>query len=648
MKHLTLVALFFTPAALKLNFNANEVGHPSKTNSFNSTAELSQLIHAVQDADRHAAKQVLADIVRDGGEPQMQDVLGRFAAMGYDYNVLLRWVSGALTLTGEAAQAIHTKHTAAHPEHPIPPVKIMKATKAVTKVSKEEEAAEVGFKFLLRGLDTSNETLVKDAFAQMLQNGGKAFLSSKLLEVQKMGYDIEAIKRWYSSKQIKQSLRPEITQPKLKVNSKQMPQMMRESTLHDSESMSQSLNNASKSSEAKEIIELMKAENHAGMKEKITEIFTTGGEPKIKSVLAAVQAMGYDPADVELVAAGKKRKHKEQKSQKVNKDKEKQEKEKEQKEQKKQDKKVENEKKENDKDVADEALSLLKSIAGGDRDGARKQLGYVWSKGGQDELQEVLQRVQFAGHDAAQIQAWVAESGDSNKTKSEIQSHGLKIQPKPPKAASVPVPKMAPSETLSADAELLVTKLRAADRKAAADAIIQMFQSGGQLRIQKALATLKLWGYDPKRFQRWVAAGVPGLLILDTETPEPKSSPKSPKSSPAEDRKALMAMTEALKHWNRTEATQVLSSVLQKSGPIKVEELFAELQALGYDPTDVQAWLSTRTTSTPDLTALSAEKRVKGSKGVEGVSAKTAVKLLGVQDFRIAVSDLSTARLTSA
>ena len=642
MKHLTLVALFFTPAALKLNFNANEVGHPSKTNSFNSTAELSQLIHAVQDADRHAAKQVLADIVRDGGEPQMQDVLGRFAAMGYDYNVLLRWVSGALTLTGEAAQAIHTKHTAAHPEHQIPPVKIMKATKAVTKVSKEEEAAEVGFKFLLRGLDTSNETLVKDAFAQMLQNGGKAFLSSKLLEVQKMGYDIEAIKRWYSSKQIKQSLRPEITQPN-KVNSKQMPQMMRESTLHDSESMSQSLNNASKSSEAKEIIELMKAENHAGMKEKITEIFTTGGEPKIKSVLAAVQAMGYDPADVELVAAGKKRKHKEQKSQKVNK--EKQEKEK---EQKKQDQKVENKKKENDKDVADEALSLLKSIAGGDRDGARKQLGYVWSKGGQDELQEVLQRVQFAGHDAAQIQAWVAESGDSNKTKSEIQSHGLKIQPKPPKAASVPVPKMAPSETLSADAELLVTKLRAADRKAAADAIIQMFQSGGQLRIQKALATLKLWGYDPKRFQRWVAAGVPGLLILDTETPEPKSSPKSPKSSPAEDRKALMAMTEALKHWNRTEATQVLSSVLQKSGPIKVEELFAELQALGYDPTDVQAWLSTRTTSTPDLTALSAEKRVKGSKGVEGVSAKTAVKLLGVQDFRIAVSDLSTARLTNA
>eukprot|EP00434_Breviolum_minutum_P025259 symbB.v1.2.022316.t1/scaffold1975.1/size94033/3 len=645
MKHLTLVALFFTPAALKLNFNANEVGHPSKTNSFNSTAELSQLIHAVQDADRHAAKQVLADIVRDGGEPQMQDVLGRFAAMGYDYNVLLRWVSGALTLTGEAAQAIHTKQTAAHPEHPIPPVKTVKIMKAFPKVSKEEEAAEVGFKFLLRGLDTSNETLVKDAFAQMLQNGGKAFLSSKLLEVQKMGYDIEAIKRWYSSKQIKQSLRPEITQPN-KVNSKQMPQMMRESTLHDSESMSQSLNNASKSSEAKEIIELMKAENHAGMKEKITEIFTTGGEPKIKSVLAAVQAMGYDPADVELVAAGKKRKHKEQKSQKVNK--EKQEKEKEQKEQKKQDKKVENEKKENDKDVADEALSLLKSIAGGDRDGARKQLGYVWSKGGQDELQEVLQRVQFAGHDAAQIQAWVAESGDSNKTKSEIQSHGLKIQPKPPKAASVPVPKMAPSETLSADAELLVTKLRAADRKAAADAIIQMFQSGGQLRIQKALATLKLWGYDPKRFQRWVAAGVPGLLILDTETPEPKSSPKSPKSSPAEDRKALMAMTEALKHWNRTEATQVLSSVLQKSGPIKVEELFAELQALGYDPTDVQAWLSTRTTSTPDLTALSAEKRVKGSKGVEGVSAKTAVKLLGVQDFRIAVSDLSTARLTNA
>lgn len=114
-------------------------------------------------------------------------------------------------------------------------------------------------------------------------------------------------------------------------------------------------------------------------------------------------------------------------------------------------------------------------------------------------------------------------------------------------------------------------RLRDADRKGAADYVIQMFQAGGQQRIQKALAGLKLWGYDPKRFQRWVSKGVPGLL-LDNIGAQPK-----------------------------------------------VQQLF-DGHHFGYPPDTADVALATK-------------------------SAKSKVKLLGVQDFRIAVTDLSTAQL---
>eukprot|EP00435_Cladocopium_sp_Y103_P006701 s5494_g2.t1 len=621
MKFAVVACQFLCLAALKLNEVGSGPGGPATAPivALNATWELSQLIHRVQEADRDGAKEVLGDIVRRGGEKHLEEILGRFATMGYDYTVLLQWVSGTLKL-GEASpqEAIHSKATD-HSDH--------------------------GFKLLLQGLNSSNQTLVKNALAQMLQSGGKEFLSSKVLELERMGYDMAAIKKWL----------PEGPPSHLE-------------TTHLAEEkagISTTVPQESDVSDAQQFIDLMKMANEDGMKTKITDVFKNGGMPRIQAALKIVQAWGYDAKDVELLAAGKKMRHAGLKIREDSEDKketkenqestmtqstqstpksqkatEKIEKEIVKKE--KPTEKIEKKQKFDALEASDEALSLVKSIAEGDRDGARKEVGYIYAKGGQEELVEVLQRAQFRGHDAAKIQAWIA--GDESPKLQSSQAAPVQPVQQPVAQAVQAAPVGLAHESHEShessselDTEFLVMRLRDGDRKGAADYVIQMFQAGGQQRIQKALAGLKLWGYDPKRFQRWVSQGVPGLVL----------------DSAKERETTLMAMVEALKDWNRPKATKLLTSIFEKGGQPKVQQLFADLKSVGYNPSDVQAWLSkesptvSATQSFPtersqefsDVTALAA-KSAKSAK-----SSNSKVKLLGVQDFRIAVTDLATAQL---
>lgn len=549
---------FLCLAALKLN----EVGSPGATVA-NATWEVSQLIQRVQEADRDGTKKVLGDIVRMGGEKHLEEILQRFAAMGYDYSVLLQWVSGTLKL-GEASpqEAIHSKVTDDH-----------------------------GFKLLLRGLDSSNQTLVKNALAQ-LQSGGKDFFSSKLLELQRMGYDIAAIKRWLPAEGHPSHFETtHLAAVKAGISTK------------PEESDGSHMSDVSDVSDAQQFIDLMKMANEDGMKTRITEVFQNGGMPRIQAALKIVQAWGYDAKDVELLAAGKemrsaglKIKEEQKQTQKESTPSTPSSK------SQKATEKTEKKQKFDALEASDEALSLVKSIAEGDRDGARKEVGYIYAKGGQEELVEVLQRAQFRGHDAAKIQAWITGA----ETPKPFQPAPVPSVQQAVQAVQQAVQQAVPPVGLAheshesheshgsqksnaeLDTEFLVMRLRDADRKGAADYVIQMFQAGGQQRIQKALAGLKLWGYDPKRFQRWVSQGVPGL-VLD--------------GSP-------------------------------------VQQLFAD-QSVGYNPSDVQAWLANSpANSVTALATKSAKSQVK--------SAKSSVKLLGVQDFRIAVTDLATAQLNPA
>lgn len=543
---------FLCLAALKLN----EVGSPGATVA-NATWEVSQLIQRVQEADRDGTKKVLGDIVRMGGEKHLEEILQRFAAMGYDYSVLLQWVSGTLKL-GEASpqEAIHSKVTDDH-----------------------------GFKLLLRGLDSSNQTLVKNALAQ-LQSGGKDFFSSKLLELQRMGYDIAAIKRWLPAEGHPSHFETtHLAAVKAGISTK------------PEESDGSHMSDVSDVSDAQQFIDLMKMANEDGMKTRITEVFQNGGMPRIQAALKIVQAWGYDAKDVELLAAGKemrsaglKIKEEQKQTQKESTPSTPSSK------SQKATEKTEKKQKFDALEASDEALSLVKSIAEGDRDGARKEVGYIYAKGGQEELVEVLQRAQFRGHDAAKIQAWITgaetpkpfQPAPVPSVQQAVQAVQQAVQQAVPPVGLAHESHGSQKSNAELDTEFLVMRLRDADRKGAADYVIQMFQAGGQQRIQKALAGLKLWGYDPKRFQRWVSQGVPGL-VLD--------------GSP-------------------------------------VQQLFAD-QSVGYNPSDVQAWLANSpANSVTALATKSAKSQVK--------SAKSSVKLLGVQDFRIAVTDLATAQLNPA
>lgn len=117
------------------------------------------LIDGLKHSSRAEVKKVLAHI---GGE-EMVHVLGMFAALGYDYNMLLKWLQS----------------------------------------ESEEEEVEIpsnsDFALLLKDLEKEAETRaeVKEVFARMLKTGN---LSSSFARLQSMGYDLDALKRWYQSR----------------------------------------------------------------------------------------------------------------------------------------------------------------------------------------------------------------------------------------------------------------------------------------------------------------------------------------------------------------------------------------------------------------------------------------------------------------
>ena len=112
-----------------------------------STWQLFRLVRAQEGLRRFDAKQVLAEIAHSG---RMEAVLSRFAALGFDYTALLRWMSD-----------------------------------------------NGSFQRLLKGLENEDRAMVRSAFGELLAEG-KDVLSQRLLELQGLGYDIAKVKAWYA------------------------------------------------------------------------------------------------------------------------------------------------------------------------------------------------------------------------------------------------------------------------------------------------------------------------------------------------------------------------------------------------------------------------------------------------------------------
>lgn len=198
-----------------LGYGQKGCGSPcdSLTSLAKSSWQLFRLVRAQREVRRDEAKQVLAEIAHSG---RMEPVLSRFAALGFDYTALLRWMSD-----------------------------------------------NGSFQLLLKGLEAENRSMVRSAFGELLAEG-KEVLSSRLLELQGLGYDIAKVKAWYSG-----------------AESFQVAEV-----------------------DAGHMVELMKQQDQEGMKRAIKDLIKQGGKVRLESALARLKALGYDPKEAERLAGG--------------------------------------------------------------------------------------------------------------------------------------------------------------------------------------------------------------------------------------------------------------------------------------------------------------------------------------------------------
>eukprot|EP00438_Fugacium_kawagutii_P015880 Skav206404 [mRNA] locus=scaffold2210:107744:108391:+ [translate_table: standard] len=139
-------------------------------------SEVQALVDLVQRGDRPGTKELLAQLVRQGGQVHLEQVLRGFQQLGYDYNLLLQWLAET---QGSKAPGQPTKAPAS-PATPATPAQLLvegghqapgQAQPSRAPQQLVEHPPGESFQLLLKGLDSSNKTLVKDAFAHMLQEG---------------------------------------------------------------------------------------------------------------------------------------------------------------------------------------------------------------------------------------------------------------------------------------------------------------------------------------------------------------------------------------------------------------------------------------------------------------------------------------------
>ena len=159
------------------------------------------LLEALQRADKSGVKNVLAQVVKNGGTKEMTWLLGSFAAMGYSYTALLQWLQSAGTAKAPDLQIERTEAQQAQRVQQAQKVQEPEKTQHVQHVQQaqqapepEEEEEDLDFKVLIGGIKTGNRPQVKESFARIWNKGG---LETAFSRLQAMGYDLDAIKEWY-------------------------------------------------------------------------------------------------------------------------------------------------------------------------------------------------------------------------------------------------------------------------------------------------------------------------------------------------------------------------------------------------------------------------------------------------------------------
>eukprot|EP00930_Biecheleria_cincta_P013046 TRINITY_DN1182_c0_g1_i1.p1 TRINITY_DN1182_c0_g1~~TRINITY_DN1182_c0_g1_i1.p1 ORF type:complete len:1203 (+),score=273.17 TRINITY_DN1182_c0_g1_i1:177-3611(+) len=230
------------------------------------TLDVYHLLKLLRESDEPGVKNFFADLKQKGGKERSAHALARLENLGYNANVLKQWL-----------------------EKPASPAKPARAETSVIQNGQSmplQDVAEEDAKNLQASLQASDKLRMKKELARMLQEGGEKRLSKGLLHLHHLGFDIDAVKKWYISAGEEASPKPLQTAPEV---------------MQDAPAQVYTLNMRKQSDvDAELMVNMIENLDKDGLGEALRNMNDKGGRQRLENALDSLQSFGYDAQEMQL------------------------------------------------------------------------------------------------------------------------------------------------------------------------------------------------------------------------------------------------------------------------------------------------------------------------------------------------------------
>jgi len=569
-------------------------------------ADAYRVLSGLHQSDREAVKSVLNDLVQAGGQTRIQQALVKLTKFGVDAKKFEAWMSGSLVKAPELKFGAPVVQAEASKED----AKLVQSdgTKSKEKSKDLDKQTHEDVLSMVQGLQSSNKLIVKGVLSEMYRKGGVQRLKRSLQALQDYGYDVEEVKKWYSTEgqsmapkkapptaaQAKTNTSPLQPNSELKRAGKQTVKLQQIGDANDAkrsahataESEEKSLHaKAAKQNngDAERLEKALLLADKSGIKQTLKYMLKNGGQHRIQNALAALQGLGYDADEVQKWL-----------SESVG---------------------SEGPPKASSKLALTEsdAEQIATGLKNADKAGVKESLKVMMDKGGQIRLQEAFKQLSDFGYDPDSVQQWLLKQGDGTAPKPR--------SPVKPEEAALEMSRSSgsgqdnhtdaktdPDAVTVVDEHLVLDSLQHGNKAAMKHLLQMMIGKGGEDRVDKAFDFLPRMGFDLESVKDWLQR--PG----DDEPPTPQhpvmeakagskhelQNQTKPIAAPQETVQTASGQTqdpqEALKKSveksDKAAAKDILKSLLGKGGENQIVSALATLQKFGYDPTSIQHWLT--------------------------------------------------------
>jgi len=605
-------------------------------------SDVYRILSGLNHSDRPTVKSLLNELVVKGGPARIQQVLLNINETGVDAKQFQDWISGnldkaprpnfaklsaSLKQTQEApigrdAPSAVTENKAAGfhlPSH----MQIKHAASEVVASlkdgkSSEEETADV--ESIVQGLETSNKLIVKSLLAEMYRKGGAQRLRQSLQGLRAKGYDVDEVKRWYSSDdktvapsrkllpEMAQEEKKAVVQPNVQFDVKEAGEKrtseqeqtsqatktteqkqtshatktseqktsrakMKETSAHIKSAKSLGDEMAGMLNDARNLEQQLLLADKAGIKQTLKEMLKNGGQARIEKSLVGLQSLGYDADEVKKWLADSVKTNPPKATHAAP------------------------ELTLAEKDVEE----IAKGVKNSDKPSVKQLLKTMMDNGGQKRLEAALGKLNGKGYSPASVQRWILATGDESAPKP------MAVAPTMPEAAlEMKVnPQNYSDATVMIDEHLVLDSLQTSNKAALIDVLKMMMASGGQERVYKAFEFLPRMGFNLEEVRNWLQsadahAPIPRTLPATGEKAQNKSGAdqhkeevrKQENASKADKKDDMLSLKESLMKSDKGAAKSLLKSFLSLGGERQLESALAAMQKFGYDPTSIQHWLT--------------------------------------------------------